>query len=86
LRLLYWRIRFIQSDCSLISRVWLKTLNLALVGGTPHYVSCFMFSICCLPVKFGEAFFYAIPELTHPLGLLIQSHYGQCDVLSLGVE
>jgi hypothetical protein len=43
-----------------------------------------MFCICCLPVKFGEAFFYAIPELTHLLGLLIQSHCGQCDVLSLG--
>jgi hypothetical protein len=38
------------------------------------------------PIKFGEAFFYAIPELTHPLGLLIWSHCGQCDVLSLGVE
>jgi hypothetical protein len=37
-------------------------------------------------VKFGEAFFYAIPELTHPLGLLIRSHCGQCDVVSLGVE
>jgi hypothetical protein len=47
LRLLCWRIQFIQSNCSLISQVWLKTLNLALVGGTPHYVFCFMFSICC---------------------------------------
>jgi hypothetical protein len=37
-------------------------------------------------VKFGEAFFYAIPELTHSLGLLIRSHCGQCDIVSLGVE
>jgi hypothetical protein len=24
----------------------------------------------CLPVKFGEALFYAIPELTRPLGFV----------------
>jgi hypothetical protein len=41
----------------------MKTLNLALVGGTPHYVYCFLFL-----VKFGEAFFYAVPKLTCPLG------------------
>jgi hypothetical protein len=45
-----------------------------------------LFSAFVSIVKFGEAFFYAIPELTHPLGLLIRSHCGQCDVLSLGVE
>jgi hypothetical protein len=29
-----------QSDCRLLWKVWLKTLNLALVGGTHHYFPC----------------------------------------------
>jgi hypothetical protein len=53
-----------------------------------HSLLCFLFYFqhLYLLVKFGEAFFCAIPELTHPLGLLIRPHCGQCDVLSLGVE
>jgi hypothetical protein len=53
-----------------------------------HFSLCFLlyFQHLCLLVKFGEEFFYAIPELTHPLGLLIRSHCGHYDVLSLGVE
>jgi hypothetical protein len=51
------------------------------VGGTPHYVYCFLFYFF---VKFGEAFFYAVPKLTGS-PRLIRSHCGQCDVLSLGV-
>jgi hypothetical protein len=54
-----------QSDCRLLWRVWLKTLNLALVGGNPHYFSMLFNLVCafcsvlcvfqvkCLPFKFG---------------------------------
>jgi hypothetical protein len=35
-----------QSDCSLLWCVWLKTLNLALVGGTPHYFSLSFDFVC----------------------------------------
>jgi hypothetical protein len=34
----------------------------------PHCI--LIYFILCLPVKFGEAFFYAIPELNCPLGFV----------------
>jgi hypothetical protein len=55
-----------QSDCRLLWKVWLKTLNLALVGGTHHYFPCdlilfvyfvffsFVLQVNFLPLKFGE--------------------------------
>jgi hypothetical protein len=48
-RRLCWKIRIIQSDCRLLWRVWLKTLNLALVGGNPHYYYFFfvLFDLVC---------------------------------------
>jgi hypothetical protein len=36
-----------QSDYRLLWRVWLKTLNLALVGGTPHYFTCYLMLALC---------------------------------------
>jgi hypothetical protein len=36
----------------------------------PSLCLLFYFQHFCLPVKFGEAFFYAIPKLTRPLGFV----------------
>jgi hypothetical protein len=63
-----------------------EDVKLSACGKHPSLCFLLYFQHLCLLVKFGEALFYAIPELTHPLGLLIRSHCGQCDVVSLGVE
>jgi hypothetical protein len=82
-RRLCWKIRIIQSDCRLLWRVWLKTLNLALVGGNPHYFfMCYLilfvqfflflrvFQVECLLFKFGGTFSYIMPDLRHPAGIV----------------
>jgi hypothetical protein len=44
----------------------------------PHFLFCYFIFLfifyLCLSVKFGEAFFYAIPELNRPLGFVFFSH------------
>jgi hypothetical protein len=87
-----------HSDCCLLWKVWLKTLNLALVGGTPHYFSCnlilfvcfvFFFScvfqVKCLPFKFGGAFSYVMPNLRHSSGIVFLDTLGTMCHFSLGV-
>jgi hypothetical protein len=69
------------------------------VGGNPHYFSlffdlvsplCFVLFLCvfqvkCLPFKFGEAFFYVVPDLHHPAGIVFLVTLGTMCHFSLGV-
>ena len=97
-RRLCWKIQIIQSDCRLLWKVQLKTLNLALVGGNPHYFSllfnlvcpsCFVFlcvfQVKCLSFKFGGAFSYVVPDLRHPSGIVFLVTLGTMCHFSLGV-
>ena len=94
----YWKIRIIQNNCRLLWKVWLKTLNLALVGGNPHYFSfCYLilfllcvlflrvFQVKCLSFKFGGAFSYVVPDLRHPAGIVFLVTLRTMCHFSLGV-
>jgi hypothetical protein len=92
LRRPYWKILVTRSDCRLLWEVWLKTENLALVGGDPHsftyhlivclFLFLLYFSGYCLPFKFGGALLYStcITQST----LYFWSHWGQCVILVWG--
>jgi hypothetical protein len=89
-----WKILVTRSDCRLLWEVWLKTENLALVGGNPHYFSlsldcclfCFyyVFQDKCLPFKFGGALLHSTC-VTH-IGIVFLVTLGTMCHLSLGVR
>jgi hypothetical protein len=88
-----------RSDCNLVWKVWLKTENLALVGGNPHsfpdylillyfvywFCFCCVFQYQCLPFKFGGAFSYIVPDLHHIFGIVFLVTLGTMCHFSLGV-
>ena len=86
-----------QSDCHLLWRVWLKTLNLALVGGNPHYFPCYLILVClfcfcycvfqvkCLSFKFEGVLSYAMPDLRRSSGIVFLDTLGTMYHFSLGV-
>jgi hypothetical protein len=89
LRQLCWRILVTRSDCCLLWEVWLKTENLALVGGNPHSFTyhlilfvCFVFvvsfrsSVC--HSSLGECSSTVHPTCISHSVLYFWAHWGQC--------
>ena len=93
-----WRIWVIQSDCCLLWRVWLRTLNLVLVGGNPYYIPChlilFVYFIFVFVVFFRSTVFCHSSLGKHSptlhqtcaahLELYFLTHWGECAILVWG--
>jgi hypothetical protein len=68
-----------QSNHHLLQRVWLKTLNLALVGGTPHYFTCYLMLALCFSGQMSTIQVWG--SVTVHMVLYFWIHWGQCSIL-----
>jgi hypothetical protein len=88
-----WKSLATQSDYRFLWEVWLKTENLALVGGNPHYfpchlIVCLFFILLCFSGYVSAIQVWgglAILDLRHPIGIVFLVTLGTMCHFSLGV-